>query len=212
MGYTRVNELSTCTQTSCWQNTWYSDSNRLWPFIWQVPLRTFCLICLIKALSIYLQTLLRTEHRSVCLVGLPAAESAGNQPKLQRWYTEKQKGERTPLVFLGWHKAGRCGKPQLLHSLRFENMKVTTTFDLQTWIRLSASEKNWFWKLYSPIICPSLPIPPSIPPTLAIQTLIWKRDQNKSPCGRQSYCMGQLRPGLQFITSLFNMSNSKKEL
>lgn len=132
----------------------------------------------INALSVYLQTLLGTEHCPLPLVWLPAAESAGNQPELQRWYTAKEKGERTPLAFLGWHKAGRCGKPQLLHSLRFESMKVTTAFDLQTWIRLAASEKKWLWKLYSPIICPSLHIPPSIPPTLAIQTLIWKWDED----------------------------------
>lgn len=132
---------------------------------------------LFLTLLVYLQTLLGTEHHPLRLVWLPAAESAGNQPELQQWYTAKEKGVRTPLAFLGWHKAGRCGKPQLLHSLRFENMKATIAFDLQTWIHLSASEK-WLWKLYSPIICPSLPILPSIPPTLAIQTLIWKWDED----------------------------------
>lgn len=42
-------------------------------------------------------------------------------------------------------------------------------------------KRKWLWKLDSPIICPSLPIPPSIPPTLAIQALIWKWYEDEVP-------------------------------
>lgn len=144
-------------------------SDNYWPFV-----------LTINPLSVYLQTLLWTEPHPLRLVWLPAAESAGNQPELQRGYTAKEKGERSPLAFLRWHKAGRCGKPQLLHSLRFENMKVTTAFDLQTWIRLAASEKKWLWKTIFPNYLPIAPYPSfhSFHFTLAIQTLIWKWDED----------------------------------
>lgn len=95
-----------------------------------------------------------------------------------------RQGEGVLLAFLRWHKAGRCGKPQLLHSLWSENIKSTTSFDLQTWIRLSASEKNstaleTIFPNYLPIT-PTLFLPlsllPSIPPTLTILSLISKWD------------------------------------
>lgn len=54
----------------------------------------------------------------------------------------KEGRKRKLLGFLRRHRTGHWGKPQLLPSLWSENIKSTTLFDLQSWIRRSASPQK----------------------------------------------------------------------
>lgn len=116
---------------------------------------------------------------------LPAADSAGKQPELQRRY---QRGGN------GWHKAGRCGKPQLLHSPRFENMKRTTAFDLVSWIRLRASEKKMALETRFPNYLPITPYPSFHSSPISDSGFDMKVVWRWSPGGGKSGHVGKLRP------------------
>lgn len=178
-----VNDLSTCTnQTSRQQKTWCHNSRRrpavdlgsynYGPF--GLTSNAGWVYVLVHGAQPDFQKLTQQVNSQNCSNGT--------------------KGEAKALAFLGWHKAGRCGKPQLLHSPKFENMKRTTAFDLVCWMRLQASEKKMALETGFPNYLPITTYPSFHSSHISDSGFDMKVVWRWSPGGGKSVRVGKFRP------------------